>query len=277
MLCIYLIPMILRPIDFLSNLGGYICGLFTYILLIPMYINVFSIYAFCNLHDVSWGNRPTTQGTGTEAFSADKQIQLMTEHNYQEFRANILFIWIVANGAYFWFVLGLAGSDSPTEINNGSVGALQVFTMFLASLVIYKVIFATIYVCKWKCRYNCKKEYKVKRYNLEKNFRKMRAKQDDEEGEGNSSDDDAIFEIAKKIYLAECKKRGEVPFTGSQAVDEHDEEDSTLTEKDQIKLVMERRHSQRMSIKNKDDDYDGAELDDADEEELEDKIVEMQF
>ena len=82
MLCIYLIPMILRPVDFLSNLGGYIVGLFTYLLLIPMYINVFSIYAFCNLHDVSWGNRPTTQGTGTEAFSADKQIQLMTEHNY---------------------------------------------------------------------------------------------------------------------------------------------------------------------------------------------------
>ena len=181
----------------------------------------------------------------------------------------------MANGAYFWFVLGLKGSDSPTEINNGSVGMLQVFTMFLASLVIYKVIFATIYVCKWKCRYNCKKEYKVKRYNLEKNFRKMRAKQDDEEGEGNSSDDDAIFEIAKKIYLAECKKRGEVPFMGR--VDEDDDEDSTLTEKDQIKLVMERRHSQRMSMKNKDDDYDGAELDEADEEELEDKIVEMQF
>ena len=74
MLSIYLVPMILRPIDFLSNLGGYVVGLFTYLLLIPMYINVFSIYAFCNLHDVSWGNRPTTQGTGTEAFSANKQV-----------------------------------------------------------------------------------------------------------------------------------------------------------------------------------------------------------
>ena len=72
MLSIYLIPMILRPVDFLSNLGGYIMGMFTYLLLIPMYINVFSIYAFSNLHDVSWGNRPTTTGTGTEAFSANK-------------------------------------------------------------------------------------------------------------------------------------------------------------------------------------------------------------
>ena len=182
----------------------------------------------------------------------------------------------MANGAYFYFVLSLAGSDSPTEINNGSVGPLQVFTLFLAGLVIYKVIFATIYVCKWKCRYNCKKEYKVKRYNLEKNFRKMRAKQDDEEGEGNSSDDDAIYEIAKRIYLAECKKRGEAPFTGGNGTTE-EEENSTMSEKEQLQIAIERRHSERMSVKHKDDDYDGAELDDADEEELEDKIVEMQF
>lgn len=72
MLSVYVIPMILRPIDFLSNLSGYCIGLLTYLLLIPMYINTFSIYAFSNLHDVSWGNRPTTTGTGTEAFSNNK-------------------------------------------------------------------------------------------------------------------------------------------------------------------------------------------------------------
>ena len=67
MLSIYVVPMVMRPIDFLSNFTGYIVGLITYMLLIPMYINVFSIYAFSNLHDISWGNRPTTEGTGTEA------------------------------------------------------------------------------------------------------------------------------------------------------------------------------------------------------------------
>ncbi len=82
MLSIYAIPMLFRPLDFLSNMGGYIIGLFAYILLIPMFVNVFSIYAFSNLHDVSWGNRPTTTGTGTEAFSANKAVQLKTEHSY---------------------------------------------------------------------------------------------------------------------------------------------------------------------------------------------------
>ena len=74
MLSIYAIPMLFLPIDFLSNMGGYLVGLLAYILLIPMFVNVFSIYAFSNLHDVSWGNRPTTTGTGTEAFSANKQV-----------------------------------------------------------------------------------------------------------------------------------------------------------------------------------------------------------
>ena len=76
MLSIYLVPIVMRPIDFLKNLGGYIVGLFSYLLLIPMFVNVFSIYAFCNLHDVSWGNRPTTTGTGTEAFSASRAVQM---------------------------------------------------------------------------------------------------------------------------------------------------------------------------------------------------------
>lgn len=114
MLSIYIVPMVMRPMDFLGNLGGYTVGLFSYILLIPMFVNVFSIYSFSNLHDVSWGNRPTTTGTGTEAFSANVKTQKLTADNYEEFRANVLFIWICSNGAYFYIVLKLVGSSDPT-------------------------------------------------------------------------------------------------------------------------------------------------------------------
>ena len=71
MLAIYTIPFLLRPIDFLENFKGYVVGLLAYLILIPMFSNIFSIYSMCNLHDISWGNRPTTS-TGTEAFS-DKE------------------------------------------------------------------------------------------------------------------------------------------------------------------------------------------------------------
>ena len=74
MLSIYLVPFLLRPIDCLENFKGYIVGLVSYLILIPMFTNVFTIYAMANLHDISWGNRPTTTG-GAEAFSgsANKQ------------------------------------------------------------------------------------------------------------------------------------------------------------------------------------------------------------
>ena len=82
MLSIYVVPIIMRPVDFLSNMGGYLVGLVSYIVLIPMFVNVFSIYSFSNLHDVSWGNRPSTTGVGTEAFSANVATQKKTEESY---------------------------------------------------------------------------------------------------------------------------------------------------------------------------------------------------
>ena len=62
MLSVYLVPILFRPLDVLKNFAGYTVGLLTYLTLIPMFSNVFSIYAFSNLHDISWGNRPATTG-----------------------------------------------------------------------------------------------------------------------------------------------------------------------------------------------------------------------
>ncbi len=73
MLAVYLVPFILRPIDFLENFRGYVIGLFSYLILIPMFTNVFSIYAMANLHDISWGNRPTSNSAGTEAFTQKQE------------------------------------------------------------------------------------------------------------------------------------------------------------------------------------------------------------
>jgi len=70
MLTTYLIPFVMRPLDFLQNFKNYTLGFLSYMLMMPVFTNVFQIYAMCNLHDVSWGNRPTS--TGQEAFTANK-------------------------------------------------------------------------------------------------------------------------------------------------------------------------------------------------------------
>jgi chitin synthase len=60
MCIVFLIPMILRPLDFLKNFMNYTMGLIAYLFMMPTFINIFQIYAMCNLHDISWGNRPAT-------------------------------------------------------------------------------------------------------------------------------------------------------------------------------------------------------------------------
>lgn len=59
MCTVFLIPIILRPLDFLSNFRNYMVGLFSYLFMMPTFINIMQIYAMCNLHDISWGNRPS--------------------------------------------------------------------------------------------------------------------------------------------------------------------------------------------------------------------------
>lgn len=59
-LIFYVLPILMRPLDFLSNLKKYCLGFLCYMLLLPVFTFMFQIYAFCNLHDVSWGNRPTS-------------------------------------------------------------------------------------------------------------------------------------------------------------------------------------------------------------------------
>ena len=63
MFAIFFAPMYIRPKDFFHNMGSYIGGFIVWFTMLPCYINIFSLYAFCNLHDVSWGNRPAAANT----------------------------------------------------------------------------------------------------------------------------------------------------------------------------------------------------------------------
>jgi cellulose synthase/poly-beta-1,6-N-acetylglucosamine synthase-like glycosyltransferase len=59
---IYLASYLLPPIfydfrNFWTNLGDQLKGIIAYFLTIPMYQIVFQLFAYANLHDVTWGNR----------------------------------------------------------------------------------------------------------------------------------------------------------------------------------------------------------------------------
>jgi cellulose synthase/poly-beta-1,6-N-acetylglucosamine synthase-like glycosyltransferase len=64
MLSVYILPLLLRPLDFLANFRNYLVGMITYIILLPTFINIMQVYSMSNLQDVSWGNRPSATTTG---------------------------------------------------------------------------------------------------------------------------------------------------------------------------------------------------------------------
>lgn len=92
MLGVLLAPMLMRPFDFLNNFSSYTVGLLSYMLLMPFFNTILQVYGYCNLHDVSWGNRPALSGAST----AKKQ----SEENYKQSRIMMVFFWVVCNMAY---------------------------------------------------------------------------------------------------------------------------------------------------------------------------------
>lgn len=184
--------------DFLANFAPYLIGLFSYIVMLPVFTNVFQIYAMCNLHDVSWGNRPSS--TGTEAFSATKKTQDDLKTDYIIYRTNFFFIWFVLNGIYAFVMISLVngqyGSGQTSNVIDGAVGPLEVFSLFIAGLVVFRVFFAFLYLCLWKFRYCCDKRYKVKTVDLNKVFKEIKHNTKN----GDSTDEDAIDEEDAKIF-----------------------------------------------------------------------------
>ena len=128
----------------------------------------------CNLHDVSWGNRPAD--TGTSAFTANKEKQKNSDDDYKVFRTNFVFGWLLANMLYYVMILELVELDSYKfeETRDSDDGYLAYFSIFLASMVFVRLLFSSLFILKWKCRYCCSPSYKVARRNLDMVTEKLR-------------------------------------------------------------------------------------------------------
>ena len=105
-----------------------------FVLATPTYVNVFTIYAMCNIHDITWGNR------------ADSQTQAERERveDFQQFRASWVLLWALTNGffAYLLDALDSKSSDYGLFIFGiGMFGLLGLFVRFIGGMI-YKC-------CSW--------------------------------------------------------------------------------------------------------------------------------
>ena len=76
------------------------------------------------------------------------------------FRVNFLTFWIVMNAAFaivvetYASLTDTSNTDGPIIVNDGSVGFLEVFALYLSSLVIYKVFFGVLHILNFKIKSN---------------------------------------------------------------------------------------------------------------------------
>ena len=177
MLSVYLLPIVLRPIDFLMNMPQYVVGLFSYIFMLPIFINVMQVYSMANLHDISWGNRPSATA-GTEVLSANAKKQERLKSNYMVFRVNFVTFWIGMNILYVIVVSNYVDNSSSLIANDGSFGFLEIFASYLACLVLYRVFFGGIHILKFKLLSNCVRKYKTFNVDLHQEYKNLRKNSD---------------------------------------------------------------------------------------------------
>ena len=126
-----------------------------------------------NLHDISWGNRPSATA-GTNALSDNVKKQAMLTSNYQVFRVNFLTFWIGMNTAYAVIVENYVDNSQSIIANSNQFGFLEVFACYLAGLVVFRVFFGGIHILKFKLLKNCASSYKTTKVDLHQEYRNLR-------------------------------------------------------------------------------------------------------
>jgi len=163
----YLLPLLLNVAKL--KFCDFVKGIWYSVFLSPTYVNVFTIFAISNIHDVSWGSRPSGQDSQMKAAEAKK------EDNYKNFRSNFLCFWIVWNLFTGFTISQLAKSGESTIIFYiGLCLAIVLGTKIILSLM---HVIATIYHSRLTAMYILTKKSSVfddvKEYAIPENSKSL--------------------------------------------------------------------------------------------------------
>ena len=113
-------------------------GIGHYLFLTPTYVNIFLIYAICNTHDCTWGNRP-------DLLTQEEKNRL---EEFEEFRTKWTIVWVLCNSGFAYFLQSLS---------NTSQGSWYVYSIGMIGLAILFIRFtgAMLYLCHEGC---CKRK-----------------------------------------------------------------------------------------------------------------------
>lgn len=156
----YLVPLFLhiKTVKFVDFAKGILYVLF----MTPTFINVNSIYAVCNIHDVSWGSRPV--GTNTQSNSARDAAMSI---DYQNYRSWFLVIWILINNGVGFLVVFISRTDQVFYLFLIGAFLLTIvgFKIFLSILHQLSTFYTDYRVNSHLKKKQARKEFDPKKYN----------------------------------------------------------------------------------------------------------------
>jgi hypothetical protein len=131
----------------------------------------------CNLHDISWGNRPSVAAgqSGTNTFSEDAKKQANLKKDYEVFRVNFFTFWVVINFTYILVIQNVI-AKKQTTINDGSLHFLEIISLAFAGIVVFKIVTCICYLFLFKVKLSCSDELKVQEIDLEQEVERLKAK-----------------------------------------------------------------------------------------------------
>ena len=109
-------------------------GIVYLIFMTPTFINIFSIYAVANIHDISWGSRPS----GKELKNSDTKREKNMSIDYKNYRSNYLIIWLLVN-------IG-AGSAVTGFARNENTNKMFIFSIFMGVMIGLKIFFSIFHI-----------------------------------------------------------------------------------------------------------------------------------
>lgn len=89
----FFIPMVLNCRHL--KVADFLKGTLYMIFLSPTYVNIITVFAIANIHDVSWGSRPA--GNDNNKLSIAAATEKKKGVIYRNFRSNFLIIWLLLN------------------------------------------------------------------------------------------------------------------------------------------------------------------------------------
>ncbi|OQR94669.1 chitin synthase (Chitin-UDP-GlcNac-transferase) [Thraustotheca clavata] len=118
-----------------------------YFFMLPTFVNVLGIYAYSNLHDLSWGTKglesggghgPTKSGNGNVKDVVEQQKKLEAirqaaakekedvDNSFRAFRSTLLMAWLTTNGIWLYFVTDYMSSGCYLKGLSYAVGFFNV-------------------------------------------------------------------------------------------------------------------------------------------------------